>query len=102
MVIMAGCENAVELYHRVQATDPENVIAAEGLNEITAQVAADADALLLQGELERVEILLTQAQAAALPQAESAAAKAKAEKMERKEKRRRRRRKERSVVLVQI
>jgi len=67
LMLPAG-ENAVELYHRVQATDPENVIAAEGLNEITAQVAADADALLLQGQLERVEILLAQAQAAALPE----------------------------------
>ncbi|NKB97888.1 MAG: protein kinase [Pseudomonadales bacterium] len=60
-------ENAAELYHRVLATDPENAIASQGLNEITAQVAQDAEALLSEGELERVDALVTQAQAAALP-----------------------------------
>ncbi len=60
-------ENAAELYHRVLATDPENAIAAQGLNEITAQVAQVAEALLSEGELERVDELVTEAQAAALP-----------------------------------
>ena len=60
-------ENAAELYHRVLATDPDNELAAQGLNEITAQIAVNADALLSQGELERVDALVTAAAAAALP-----------------------------------
>lgn len=59
-------QNAAEFYYRVLATDPDNGIAMQGLNEITAQVAADAEALLAQGELAQVEIIVNQAQAAGL------------------------------------
>ena len=59
-------ENAAELYHRVLATDPENVLAAQGLDEVTAQVTANADALLARGDLESLESLVNEAAAVAL------------------------------------
>ena len=45
-LIKPAGENAAELYHRVLATDPDNVFAAQGLNEVTAQITATADQLL--------------------------------------------------------
>ncbi len=65
LIAPAG-ENAAELYHRVLAIDPNNVVAAQGLNEITSQIAADADQLLIEGELELVDGLVSQAAAAGL------------------------------------
>lgn len=61
-------ENAAELYQRVLATDPQNDIATQGLEEIATQVAADADALLGEGKLAQVDVLIGQAQAASLPE----------------------------------
>jgi tetratricopeptide (TPR) repeat protein len=61
-------ENAAELYHRVLATDPDNAIAAQGLIEITSQVAATAEALLSANQLSEVDVLVSQAQAAGLVQ----------------------------------
>lgn len=65
LIVPAG-ENAAELYHRVLAIDPNNVVATQGLNEITSQIAADADQLLIEGELELVDNLVSQAAAAGL------------------------------------
>lgn len=65
LILPAGA-NAAELYHRVLATDPDNVIAVQGLNEITSQVAATADGLLAQGQLGQVDSLISQATAAGL------------------------------------
>ncbi len=66
LMLPAG-QNAAEFYYRVLATDPENAIAIQGLDEITAQVAADAEVLLSVGELAQVETIVNQAQAAGLP-----------------------------------
>ena len=59
-------ENAAELYHRVLATDPGNVVAAQGLDEVAAQVSANADQLLIAGDLQAIEQLVTQATAAGI------------------------------------
>jgi len=56
-------ENAAELYHRVLATDPDNVFAAQGLDEVTAQITASADQLLAAGRLDEVGLLVTQSAA---------------------------------------
>ena len=59
-------ENAAEFYHRVLATDPDNVIAQQGLDEVAAQVSASATALLGSGDLGAVDILVNQASTAGL------------------------------------
>ena len=60
-LILPGGENAAELYHRVLATDPANAVAEQGLDEITAQVLANANELLSRSNIEQVEILASQA-----------------------------------------
>ncbi len=65
-LIVPPGENAAELYHRVLATDPDNVFAAQGLDEVTAQVTASANELLAAGELGSVDMLVNQAAAAGL------------------------------------
>jgi serine/threonine-protein kinase PpkA len=65
-LIMPPGENAAELYHRVLATDPDNVFAAQGLDEVMAQITASADQLLADAQLEAVDVLVVQAAAAGL------------------------------------
>ncbi len=65
LITPAG-ENAAELYHRVLATDPDNIIATQALNELRAQITANADQLLADGRLGAVENLMNQAGAAGM------------------------------------
>jgi tetratricopeptide (TPR) repeat protein len=65
-LIKPSGENAAELYHRVLATDPDNVFAAQGLDEVTAQITASAEQLLAQGDLAAVDMLVAQAAAAGM------------------------------------
>lgn len=67
-LMLPSGENAAELYHRVLAIDPDNAIAAQGLIEITSQVAENAEALLSSNRLSEVDVLVSQAQAAGLVQ----------------------------------
>ena len=48
------------------ATDPDNVFAAQGLDEVSAQITASANMLLAAGDLPAVERLVNQAAAVAL------------------------------------
>ena len=59
-------ENAAELYHRVLATDPDNVIAKQGLNEVISQLLVTATQLLGEGRLEEVRALVGRASAVGL------------------------------------
>lgn len=59
--------NAAELYQRVLTTDPDNMIALQGLNEVAAQVFTSARALLEAEKLDQAETLLGQGYAAGLP-----------------------------------
>lgn len=61
-------ENAAELYHRVLATDPDNVIAMQGLNEVVSQLLATATQLLGAGDLDSVRSLIDRASAVGLDQ----------------------------------
>ncbi len=65
LITPAG-ENAAELYHRVLATDPNNIIAAQALDELRAQITANADQLLADSRLSAVESLMNQAAAAGM------------------------------------
>ena len=58
--------NAAELYHRVLATDPDNGIALQGLNEVTSQLLNKATRMFEGGDLSAVERLLGQASAAGI------------------------------------
>ena len=58
--------NAAELYHRVLATDPGNVIATQGLDEVTSQITARVDQLLAGGQLDAVGLMMTQAASAGM------------------------------------
>ncbi|MEZ5560472.1 MAG: protein kinase [Pseudomonadales bacterium] len=59
-------ENAAELYHRVLATDPDNVIATQGLNEVVSQLLSEATQRLTAGDLDGVRALLDRASAVGL------------------------------------
>ncbi len=59
-------ENAAELYHRVLATDPDNVIATQGLDEVTSQITARVEQLLVTGALDEVSLMVTQAASAGM------------------------------------
>ena len=59
-------ENAAELFHRVLAIDPSNVVAQQGLLDVTTQIAAVADNLLIEGRMDEVEQLVSQATAVGL------------------------------------
>lgn len=61
-------ENAAELYHRVLATDPDNVIAEQGLNEVVSQLLAVANELLSEGAFDAVRGLVARAGAVGLDQ----------------------------------
>ncbi len=65
-LIKPAGENAAELYHRVLATDPDNVFAAQGLDEVTAQITASADQMLAAARLGEVALLVNQAAAAGM------------------------------------
>ncbi|MEM9622819.1 MAG: protein kinase [Pseudomonadota bacterium] len=65
LITPAG-ENAAELYHRVLATDPDNIIAGQALDELAAQITANADQLLAANQLVAVENLMNQAAAAGM------------------------------------
>ena len=53
--------NAAELYRRVLATDPDNVIAAQGLDEVFTQVLSDVTRLIGEGDLDRVSKIVDRA-----------------------------------------
>ena len=59
--------NAAELYQRVLATDPNNMVALQGLNEVAAQILNNVRSKLAQDNLDKAEELLGQASAAGLP-----------------------------------
>jgi tetratricopeptide (TPR) repeat protein len=59
--------NAAELYQRVLATDPNNMVALQGLNEVAAQILNNVRSKLAQDNLDQAEELLGQASAAGLP-----------------------------------
>lgn len=58
--------NAAELYQRVLATDPNNMVALQGLNEVAAQILNNVRGKLEQDDLDEAEELLGQASAAGL------------------------------------
>jgi tetratricopeptide (TPR) repeat protein len=60
--------NAAELYHRVLATDPDNVIATQGLNEVVSQLLTTASELLADGDLASMRALIDRASAVGLDQ----------------------------------
>ena len=59
--------NAAELYQRVLATDPNNMVALQGLNEVAAQILNNVRGQLDKDDLDSAEELLGQASAAGLP-----------------------------------
>ena len=59
-------ENAAELYHSVLATDPDNVIAIQGIGEIVSQLLNLAIQLLAGGDLSEVQDLVDRASAVGL------------------------------------
>lgn len=61
-------ENAAELYHSVLATDPNNVIAIQGIGEIVSQLLNLATQLLADGQLSDVQDLVDRASAVGLAQ----------------------------------
>ncbi|MBT7336121.1 MAG: protein kinase [Gammaproteobacteria bacterium] len=65
-LIKPAGRNAAELYHRVLATDPKNIFAAQGLDEVTAQITEQADQLLASGRLDDVALLVNQAASAGM------------------------------------
>ena len=58
--------NAAELYQRVLAIDPNNMVALQGLDEVTAKILDNVRSQLQQGDLDRAKELLGQASAAGL------------------------------------
>ena len=58
--------NAAEIYHRVLATDPGNVIALQGLNEVQTQVLGNATRLLAEGRVDEVQQMLQRSGAVGL------------------------------------
>ena len=59
-------ENAAELYHRVLATAPDNVLAQQGLDEVTSQLLNKATQMLNDGDLDGVQTLVDRASAAGI------------------------------------
>jgi tRNA A-37 threonylcarbamoyl transferase component Bud32/tetratricopeptide (TPR) repeat protein len=59
-------ENAAELYHRVLATYPENVIATQGLDEVVSQLRGTANQLLAAGDLGALQELVDRSSAVGL------------------------------------
>ena len=56
--------NAAEFYHRVLSAAPNNVIAQQGLDEVTSQLLSHASQMLEEEALAEVQLLLDQASAA--------------------------------------
>ncbi len=54
-------ENAAEVYHRVLAADPDNVVAMQGLQEVESQIVAGATQSIAAGEIQSVQVLLDRA-----------------------------------------
>ena len=67
LFIQPAGANAAELYQRVLTTDPNNMVALQGLNEVAAQISNSVREQLAQGRLDSAEDLLDQASAAGLP-----------------------------------
>lgn len=59
-------KNAAELYNRVLAADPSNTIAAQGLAEVTGQLATQTADMFAAGDLTSVQALLNRANAVGL------------------------------------
>ncbi len=59
-------ENAAELYNRVLATAPDNVLARQGLSEVTSQLLSQATRMLETDEFVAVGQLVDQASAAGI------------------------------------
>ncbi len=59
-------ENAAELYHRVLAADPDNVVAMQGLNEVESQFVNRANQLIIASDVDAVQALLARAGAVGL------------------------------------
>lgn len=59
-------ENAAEVYHRVLAADPDNVVAMQGLNEVESQIVSRSSQLLAAGDIQSVQALLDRASAVGL------------------------------------
>lgn len=56
--------NAAEFYHRVLSAAPDNVIAQQGLDELTSQLLSNASHMLEEGALAEAQLLIDQASAA--------------------------------------
>ena len=65
LILPAG-ENAAELYHQVLATDPNNSVAIQGLEEIVSQLLNDAGTLLADGTFDEYRELVERATAVGL------------------------------------
>lgn len=59
-------DNAAELYRRVLATKPDDVVAVQGLAEVATQVRADFAALLESGDLEAARALVARTAASGI------------------------------------
>lgn len=59
-------ENAAEVYHRVLAADPDNVVAMQGLNEVASQVVTRATQLIAARDVDGALALLDRAGAVGL------------------------------------
>ncbi len=59
-------ENAAEVYHRVLAADPDNVVAMQGLNEVESQIVSLTIQLIDASDIQSVQALLDRAGAVGL------------------------------------
>jgi len=59
-------ENAAEIYHRVLAADPDNAVAAQGLNEVESQIISRTTQLIAIGDIDTVRALLDRSGAVGL------------------------------------
>jgi tetratricopeptide (TPR) repeat protein len=54
-------DNAAEVYHRVLAADPDNVVAMQGLQEVESQIVANLIQLIAASDIEAVRKILDRA-----------------------------------------
>lgn len=59
-------DNAAEVYHRVLAADPDNVVAMQGLNEVESQIVSRSSQLIGNSDIQSVQALLDRANAVGL------------------------------------
>ncbi len=59
-------ENAAEVYHRVLAADPDNVVAVQGLKEVESQIVSRATRLIAESDIGAVQTLLDRSGAVGL------------------------------------